>query len=166
MFKKILTIILVAACANLVSCSKGKQTKNKFVKVDAIVDGLSKGNFPDKDDTKNWTTHEWLHFIRHIPVEINSAKLQILDNTFGFTNSGNSEIQAAWYELSIKNGYFKNNLPQIEKFLISVGRRKFLTPLYRAFKENGHLEIAQEIYKKAKPNYHSVSTATMDELLK
>ena len=144
-----------------------KVVSDKFEKVDEKVSGLSKGNFPNKENTKEWTTHEWLHFIRHIDTKSESGILKQLDNMFGFSNSGNSEIQAAWYELSIKNGYFQNNnLPQIEKFLVSVGRRKFLTPLYRAFKENGHVEIARGIYKKARPNYHAVSTVTMDALLK
>ena len=128
---------------------------------------VQKGMFPNNTITSNWSTHEWLHFIRHIPTTIDRASLKKLDDAFGFSNSGNSEIQAAWYELSIKNGYFlENNLAQIESFLINVGRRKFLTPLYRALKESGHLKIAQDIYQEARPNYHSVSTATMDALLK
>ena len=143
-----------------------KVVSDKFQKVDTQVIGTTKGMFPNKTVTKDWSTHEWLHFIRHIPTTIDRASLKTLDATFGFSNSGNSEIQAAWYELSIRNGYFQeNNLPQIEKFLVNVGRRKFLTPLYRALKESGHLKIAQDIYKKARPNYHSVSTATMDALL-
>jgi len=143
-----------------------KVVSDKFKKVDTQVMGTIKGMFPNNTDTKEWSTHEWLHYIRHIPTNLDRASLKTLDSTFGFSNSGNSEIQAAWYELSIRNGYFQeNNLPQIEKFLINVGRRKFLTPLYKAFKESGHLIIAQDIYKKARPNYHSVSTATMDALL-
>ena len=50
-------------------------------------------------------------------------------------------------------------------FLISVGRRKFLTPTYTALKESGKMAMAKEIYKEARPNYHSVSKQTMDELL-
>jgi hypothetical protein len=46
-----------------------------------------------------------------------------------------------------------------------VGRRKFLTPLYKALKTKGDIKLAREIYAKAKPNYHAVSTQTMDALL-
>jgi len=53
----------------------------------------------------------------------------------------------------------------MKDFLISVGRRKFLTPTYTALKESGKMAMAKEIYKEARPNYHSVSKQTMDELL-
>ena len=113
----------------------------------------------------DWSTHEWLHFIRHLPTTLEPGQMAALDTYYNFTDSGNSEIAAAWYELSIKSGYFEENITQIRSFLVKVGRRKFLTPLYRAFKEANQLELARDIYKEAKPNYHSVSTQTMDALL-
>ena len=142
-----------------------KITTEKFAAVDKVV-GLIKENYDPKYlNVTDWTTHEWLHFIRQLPTDNDKGLMKKLDDKFNFSTSGNSEILAAWFEIAIKNGYANNILPNIEKFLVSVGRRKFLTPLYRAFKENGQLEIAQDIYKKAKPNYHSVSTQTMDKLL-
>jgi hypothetical protein len=87
-----------------------------------------------------------------------------LDETFGFTQSGNSEILAAWFQHTIRNNYTAAD-SVMESFLIRVGRRKFLTPTYRALKESGKLDQARNIYQKARPNYHSVSTQTMDELL-
>ncbi len=88
-----------------------------------------------------------------------------MDEFFGFTASKNSEIQAAWYELAIKSGYYQNIVSVIEKFLIAVGRRKFLTPLYKALKNAGDVDTARKIYQQARPNYHFVAVQTMDELL-
>ena len=138
---------------------------NRFELVDAAVKSIQEGNAANTIKTKDWTTHEWLHFIRHLPQDLDQKAMKELDDTYIFTKSGNSEIAAAWYELSIYNGYSANILPNIEDFLVTVGRRKFLTPLYTAFKESDQLETAKSIYKKAKPNYHSVSTQTMDKLL-
>ena len=56
-------------------------------------------------------------------------------------------------------------MPEIEAFLVRVGRRKFLSPLYRAFVESGQKEAALKIYEKAKPNYHAVSRNTIDQIL-
>ena len=141
-----------------------KVTSNRFNLVDAAVEQVEVKS-ATSIKTNKWSPHEWLHFIRHLPTDLSQSKMKEIDNTFTFSKSTNSEIQAAWYELSIKNGYFENNLKEIEAFLIKVGRRKFLTPLYRAFKESGNLEIGQKIYAKAKPNYHAISTTTMDALL-
>ncbi len=142
-----------------------KVTTAKFKNVDAGLKTILDGKSVKSLATKDWTTHEWLHFIRQLPTENKNGLMEKLDAEFKFSESGNSEILAAWFEVSIKNGYANNILPKIENFLVSVGRRKFLTPLYRAFKENNGLETARNIYKKARPNYHSVSTGTMDKLL-
>jgi hypothetical protein len=48
---------------------------------------------------------------------------------------------------------------------VKVGRRKFLTPLYKALVESDQKALALDIYQEARGNYHSVATGTMDELL-
>ena len=88
-----------------------------------------------------------------------------LDEAFGFTNTGNSEIAAAWFEKSITNNY-EASYPKMKEFLINVGRRKFLTPLYKGLaKTKEGKKMALEIYEEARPNYHSVSRNTIDEVL-
>ena len=123
--------------------------------------GNEEGLNPEK-----WTTHEWLHYLRNIDVEEwkNEGYFKEADAAFHFTTSKNSEIAAAWYEKSIEAGY-KEVYPEVEKFLIRVGRRKFLTPLYKALLEADEKEFALKIYEQARPNYHFVSTNTMDNLL-
>ena len=47
-----------------------------------------------------------------------------------------------------------------------MGRRKFLVPLYRALlgAPDGP-DRARTLYAEARPNYHSVTTGTLDALL-
>ena len=55
----------------------------------------------------------------------------------------------------------------IEKFLTAVGRRKFLSPIYRALAATPEgLERARKIYAVARPGYHSVSQGSIDGILK
>jgi aminopeptidase N len=115
-------------------------------------------------DMKKWTTHEWLHYIRGIESTWTLGELGAIDNAFGFTNSTNSEIAAAWFENSIEARY-RLVYPKLEQFLVKVGRRKFLTPLYKALLKANDKATALRIYQKARPNYHFVATNTMDELL-
>lgn len=138
---------------------------DRFTVVDSAVSGfMANGNLPDKSTTGDWSTHEWLHFIHQLPKDVSKEQLAKLDKAYGFTQSGNTEIVAAWFQPTIRNGYEKV-YPRVEKFLVSVGRRKFLTPTYKALKESGKEEMAMDIYKKARPNYHAVSRETLDELL-
>ncbi|MCT4622144.1 MAG: leukotriene A4 hydrolase C-terminal domain-containing protein, partial [Schleiferiaceae bacterium] len=83
---------------------------------------------------------------------------------YKFSKSGNNEILAAWWQPVIRNKY-ERAYPKMEKFLINVGRRKFLTPTYRALVETNQRDLAVEINTQARPNYHSVSRGTMDVLL-
>ena len=147
--------------------AKVKPISDRFIKVDeALLDWIDSGAIDDLlVVSDSWSTHEWLHFVRHLPSEVNEKDLASLDATFGFTNTGNSEIACAWYLKCIKHDYEVAD-DAIRNFLINVGRRKFLTPLYKALltKEGGK-EIALAIYTDARSMYHAVSKETMDELL-
>ena len=91
--------------------------------------------------------------------------MERLDAAFGFSKSGNSEILAQWLVTAIHVGY-EPAYPALERFLTTVGRRKFLTPLYKELvKTPEGLARAREIYAKARPNYHSVSVGTIDEIV-
>jgi leukotriene-A4 hydrolase len=124
--------------------------------------GMSTGTLA----TSDWTTHHWLYFLRSIGDTVSNERMKALDDAFHFSQSGNSEIQCDWYLLSIKNNYAAA-YPYLEKFLTSVGRRKFLKPLYAELaKTSEGKEMAKRIYAKARPGYHAVSAGTIDEILK
>ena len=107
-----------------------------------------------------------LYFISHLPDSIKATTMAILDKEFGFTNSGNSEVQCAWYTLAIRHGYMAANA-HIEKFLMGIGRRKFLRPLYGEMIKTPEGKVwAKKVYAQARGNYHPVSYGTIDEMLK
>lgn len=137
----------------------------RFTSVDQVVATFSATAIPTTTITKDWSTHEWLHFIRHIDTETTPDALAGLDKAYALSDSQNAEIAAAWFQKSIELNYYQHITPQIEQFLVKVGRRKFLTPLYRALKEQNDLATAKAIYQKARNNYHAVSTQTIDALL-
>lgn len=116
--------------------------------------------------TKGWSTYEWMHFLRHLPAGLDVAKMKDLDQAFHFTQTGNSEIADLWFLQSIKTKY-EPAFPAMKQFLYITGRQKFLEPLYKAMKATPEgLTMAQEIYGKARPNYHPLAQRTIDEILK
>lgn len=115
--------------------------------------------------TDNWTTHHWLHFLRSLPDSLSQAQMSDLDKRYHFTASGNSEILCDWLQLSIHSHYQVAD-GALEKFLTTVGRRKFVKPLFNALIATPEgKEKAKAIYAKARPGYHSVTVATIDEML-
>lgn len=141
-------------------------TSDKFKLVELELVKFMNGESPSALNHKDWSTHEWLHFIRSLDDNsITIEQMKILDNTFHFTNTTNSEIACAWFEKSIINSYVEA-YPKMREFLLTVGRRKFLEPLYKklSLTESGK-QIALDIYGLSRENYHSVSTNTIDEML-
>ncbi len=137
----------------------------RFEQVDSVM-GLWQAGKPAKSlNTTNWSTHEWLHFIRQLPDQMNVQKMRELDEAFGFTLSGNTEILTAWFTKAIRNKYTPT-YKALEDFLVEVGRRKFLVPLYgEMIKTDTGRKMALTIYKKARPNYHFVAVNTLDDML-
>ncbi len=112
-------------------------------------------------DTGNWSTHQWLHFLR----TRKDPDMARLDREFHFTESGNSEIVAQWLLMSIRANY-RPAFGKLDQFLCSVGRRKFLKPLYSELMktpEGG--ECARAIYGKARPGYHPIAQTTIDGIV-
>lgn len=142
------------------------KASERFVMVEEAVNSWIAGVQLDSLKTESWTTHEWLHFIRTLPASISSEQMAQLDAAFSLSQSKNSEIQALWYKRSVEADY-EAAYPYMKKFLIEVGRRKFLLPLYRSMIEEGReTELAQEIYSEARANYHPISVGSVDQLLK
>ncbi|MGV0920783.1 M1 family metallopeptidase [Empedobacter falsenii] len=120
---------------------------------------------PKKVAISTKSTNEWVHFIRQIDTTKNTKEdLAYLDSIYDFTNSKNPEIECAWFEKAFLMHYDKVNT-NAKEFLVNVGRRKFLEPLYLALKESNQLDLAKNIYKDARPNYHFVARQTIDTML-
>jgi leukotriene-A4 hydrolase len=112
-------------------------------------------------DTTHWTTQEWLHFLRH-QTEPDMARL---DHDFHLTGSRNSEILHQWLLMSVQRGY-QPAFPAMEKFLGSVGRRKFLRPIYtELMKTPEGQQLARSIYAKSRAGYHPIAQGTIDSIV-
>ncbi|MBM56376.1 MAG: aminopeptidase [Euryarchaeota archaeon] len=134
--------------------------------VDKAVKSWSTGELSTEDlDWENWLYQERYRFLTNLGEDVTLDQITELNNAYSINSIGNNEVLFAWLEQAIRKNH-TDSYERLETFLVNVGRRKFLTPLYRAMKETGQIEMALDIYyNKARKNYHSVATATMDELL-
>lgn len=139
---------------------------NAFSAVEKVLETFMETNTIDTSLTNQWTPQESVHFVRNIPEGIEVNQMQKLDDIFNFTASTNSYISMVWYEQSILNGYHGNKVDaKISEFLNTVGRRWYVTTLFKAFKKADRVDEALVIYKTSRPNYHSVTANTVDDLL-
>jgi aminopeptidase N len=113
-------------------------------------------------DSGSWSTQEWLHYLR----SLESPDMDRLDREYRLTDSGNSEILCQWLLMAVRAGYRPAD-KRLEQFLCSVGRRKFLKPLYTELMKTAEgKERAREIYAKARAGYHPIAQATIDGIVR
>ncbi len=138
-----------------------------FVKTESAANDFNAGKLAAKDiQTTNWTTQEWLNFLKTLPENTGAEKMSELDAAFNLTKSGNSEIAFQWLSMSIKNKYAAADT-RLEEFLVSIGRRKFVKPLFdELVKTPEGTTRAKAIYAKARPGYHPITQSAIDEVLK
>src|SRR6185369_15412739 len=113
-----------------IPASAPSPTSSAFTKVEAQAKRWMSGEVKASAiDTGKWTTQEWLHFLRSLPlretpgtsgaaagatatnrddldtrslVVLDAQKMAELDQAFHFTQTGNSEIAFQWLMMSIK----------------------------------------------------------------
>jgi len=177
-----------------IPASAPSPTSSAFTKVEEQAKRWMNGEVTASAiDTAKWTTQEWLHFLRSLPlretpgnaagtaagstatnrddldtrslVVLDAQKMTELDQAFHLTQTGNSEIAFQWLMMSIKNRY-EAAYPRLEEFLMTIGRRKFIKPLYEELAKTPEgKERAVAIYRRARATYHPISVAAIDEVL-
>ena len=138
-----------------------------FEAVDRAADAYGSGGQPDAQAWAGWTTAERQRFLARVPRKLDAARLAALDTALGLSKSGNNEILFAWLELALSNRY-DPAVPGAEKFLSTVGRTKFVRPLFAALMKQGDWgqPIAQRIYAKTRSGYHAVTQGAVDAIVR
>ena len=136
-----------------------EEGKNSFAKPDFKAWAETAARGADRR-----SAHEWLYFLRNLPEKMPQQDMQVLDDKFRFTQSGNKEILGVWLVHAVRNRY-KPADAALEEFLIRTGRRKLIVPIYKELMKTpeGKAE-ALRIYAKARPGYHAVAVNTLDEI--
>jgi aminopeptidase N len=137
-----------------------------LARVDREVELWKSKKDPQALDTGGFVTQQWLHFLEGIADSLDASSMKKLDDAFHLTSTGNCEIADVWLRLAIANGYSAADA-RLEDFLMTIGRRKFLEPLYKEMaKTDAGMKRARAIYANARPRYHAMSASTIDKLLK
>ena len=135
-----------------------------FEVVERAAKAFTTGTPAAKLATAGWNTHQWIHFLESLPAALQPAQLADLADAFHFEKS-NFEVREKWLEVAIANRW-EPAFGEIERFLTTQGRRKFLKPIYTALMEfPAGRELATRVYAKARPGYHAVSRDTIDKIV-
>jgi hypothetical protein len=138
-----------------------------FADVDAVAAAYPATGMVDNEAWARWTTAERLRLLAKLPRELTVLQLGELDAGLGLSQSGNAEVLFAWLELALANRYAPA-VPVAERFLATVGRRKFVLPLFEVLMGEGEWgqPIARRIYAETRASYHAVTQGSVDEVVR
>lgn len=122
------------------------------------------GTSADKLEVEGWSVHHWQYFLTTLPEVVSVNQLTELDECFAFTQSKNAEIAFAWFTVAIRNQY-QQVLPAVERYLTTIGRGKFVKPLYQSLHDAGFSEQAKSIYQLAREGYHPSIVGMLDKIV-
>jgi leukotriene-A4 hydrolase len=147
-----------------IPASAQRAVSQRLAALDATRAAWLKGELPTaKLDTKNWNATEWMKFLNDIDKQASAARLKELDQAFGLAKTGNNEVAFRFYRASVHAGY-RDIRPQLGAFLKSVGRQKFVVPLYTALRANPDDKAwADGVYKQARERYHPATQVSVDK---
>ena len=112
---------------------------------------------------KDWSAAEWMKFLNDIDNKADAAKLEELDKAYGLAKTGNNEVAFRFYRAAVHAGY-RGIRPNLEAFLMSVGRQKFVVPLYGALRASAEDRAwAERVYKAARERYHPETQGSVDK---
>ena len=139
----------------------------KSASLDKVEDALSQwlaGSPAATLRINDWRVHHWQYFLEQLPEQLTQAQLIDLDGEFNFSGSTNAEIACDWFRVAIRN-QFDPVLPAVSAFLTTVGRGKFVRPLYSELQLAGYQQELLSIYSKARSGYHPSIQVQLDKAL-
>jgi aminopeptidase N len=147
-----------------IPASAKRAVSSRLAALDATRAAWLKGALPTaRLDTGKWNALEWMKFLNDIDGKATAAQLQELDKAFGLAKTGNNEVAFRFYRASVKRGNRQIRAP-LQAFLMSVGRQKFVVPLYAALLKNPDDKAwALAVYERTRARYHPATQASVDK---
>jgi leukotriene-A4 hydrolase len=131
----------------------------------ALADAWKGGRRPDPAAMRTWPAEELLVFLQRLPRELSPADCAWLDENLRLTARGNYEVLTQWLVVAAASGYAPA-LERIRLLLSTVGRMKYVRPLYQALgKTSAGRALAREVFSAAAPTYHVLTRRAAESAL-
>lgn len=103
----------------------------------------------------------FLQAVQAFEAPLTAERSQLLGSTYRIGASRNMEVKSAYYVVALRAGD-RSALPGIVEVLGSVGRMRFVRPLYRGLNEVDR-DLAVETYKKNRDFYPSTTRGQLEK---
>jgi aminopeptidase N len=131
----------------------------------ALAQGFAAGARPSAGEIESWDPAETLVYLQHLPRTLDRAGCEWLDRALGLTGRGNYEILVEWLTIAAGSDH-EPVFERLRQVLATVGRMKYLRPLYGALGGCARTRaLAREVFAAASPRYHSLSRRVAESVI-
>ena len=103
------------------------------------------------------------HLINNIK-QIDDCKAEYIDDTLSISKEINGEVIFRWLQVAIRSGQLRYPYALADDFVGSIGRMKFIIPVYTAIFDQDPSQ-AKAIYAKHKDFYHPLAVEGIEKIL-
>lgn len=122
----------------------------------AAIEALA-GAPPSQELGAKWNATEWVLYLESVPRPATHEHCALLERDFHLSDSKNYEILVAWLKLALESGY-TSVVPRVDEVLSTVGRMKFVRPLFQALIANpATKDHARTLFERVKSTYHPIA---------
>ncbi|MBI3565730.1 MAG: M1 family metallopeptidase [Elusimicrobia bacterium] len=137
----------------------------KLEELSALAAGWKSGKRPDAALAARLTPTELLAYLQRLPRQMSADECAQLDAALSLSGRGNHELLTQWLCIAAASGYAPA-FPKIRALLSTVGRMKYVRPLYQALgKTPAGRALAREVFAAAAPTYHALTRRAAESVM-
>lgn len=131
----------------------------------ALAAGWKDGRRPPAGAAKEWDAADLLVYLQRLPRSLSRAECAELDAALALNGRGNYEVLTQWLVLAAGAGHAPA-LPRARDLLSTVGRMKYVRPLYQALGRTPEgRALAREVFAACAPRYHALTRRTAESVM-
>lgn len=140
-------------------------SSHAFQQAEFVAKSFLHSGLPVNFSVTGWSAQKTRQFLRSLPKPLTTQQMDEIDRHFNFTTTGNSEILHEWLLHVIASSY-QPAFPALQHFLQTVGRLKYLKPLYAALVQTSQgREFAHRVYAQSRPSYHPIARRVLESIV-
>ena len=131
----------------------------------ALAKSWSQGVRPTPEEIAGWSSDETLIYLQHLPRELEPESCAWLEASMNLSARGNHEILVEWLTI-VSSSAYEPALGRVREVLTTVGRMKYLRPLYTALGKHPRTrQLAREIFAESGAGLHAVARRMVEAIL-
>ncbi|KAH0936849.1 hypothetical protein HID58_004310 [Brassica napus] len=138
-----------------------------YTKIISLAEEFKQGKMPSEDEVAEWKGQEWELYLENLPKSCEPSQVIALDKRYRLAESKDYEVKVSFLQVAISSKCREYH-GEVEKTLKTVGRMKYLRPLFNALAQSGGTEekqLAKQVFAEARETYHPIAQGVVESIL-